>query len=173
MSPKLEPLWIVGFVDGEGCFNVDVHCQPTAFGKLQLQLEFIVVQHERDVQVLHGLKDYFQVGSVGVNRKDQTSTRYQYRVKNHFHLTSILQFFERHPLKTKKHIEFQTFRKIHRLFEQGEHLKSKANLLEMIDLGQRLRYPAGSRIRINSKVRREIEQLREEVQNQKNDLSVE
>ena len=47
MSTKLEALWIVGFVDGEGCFNLDVHCHKTAFGGIQLQLEFVVVQHER------------------------------------------------------------------------------------------------------------------------------
>ena len=99
MSTKLEALWIVGFVDGEGCFNLDVHCHKTAFGGIQLQLEFVVVQHERDVQVLQGLKDYFGIGSVAINRQDATSTRYHYRVKNLDHLTQIIEFFEKHPLK--------------------------------------------------------------------------
>lgn len=160
MSTKLEALWIVGFVDGEGCFNLDVHCHKTAFGGIQLQLEFVVVQHERDVQVLQGLKDYFGIGSVAINRQDATSTRYHYRVKNLDHLTQIIEFFEKHPLKTKKRIEFQTFRKIHIRLKKGEHLQSKANLLEIIELGANLRYPLGSRIRKNSKVRQKIEELR-------------
>ena len=63
-------------------------------------------------------------------------------------------------LKTKKRIEFQTFRKIHIRLKKGEHLQSKANLLEIIELGANLRYPLGSRIRKNSKVRQKIEELR-------------
>lgn len=165
MSTQLESLWIVGFVDGEGCFNLDVHCHKTAFGGIQVQLEFVVVQHERDIQVLHGLKDYFGVGSVTVNRKDETSTRYQYRVKSQEKLATIIQFFQDHPLKTKKHIEFKRFRKIYLRLEEGEHLQSKAKLLEIIDLGANLRYPSGTRIRENSKVRQKIAELRQEVQN--------
>lgn len=165
MSTQLEALWIVGFVDGEGCFNLDVHCHKTAFGGIQVQLEFVVVQHERDIQVLHGLKDYFGVGSVTVNRQDKTSTRYHYRVKSQEKLATIIQFFQDHPLKTKKHIEFKRFRKIYLRLEEGEHLQSKAKLLEIIDLGATLRYLSGTRIRENSKVRQKIAELRQEVQN--------
>jgi hypothetical protein len=26
--PRLDPMWVVGFVDGEGCFSVSVHRNP-------------------------------------------------------------------------------------------------------------------------------------------------
>jgi hypothetical protein len=140
MTAKLNSQWIVGFVDGEGCFNLDVHVKKDMRWGLQMQPEFTVVQNEIDIQILHALKDYFKCGSVSVNRTDKHGTRYHYRVKSVKDLNEkIIPFFEKHSLKTKKKIEFITFRKICRLMNQGYHRESLQNFLEIIDLGQNLR----------------------------------
>lgn len=139
MTTKLEAQWIVGFVDGEGCFHLDVHLAKSMRWGLQMQPEFTVVQNEVDIQILHALKDYFQCGTIAVNRKDKNGTRYHFRVKNVQHLqTKIVPFFEKHTLKTKKNLEFRTFRTIVRLMYDGYHLTSLQNFLEIIDLGERL-----------------------------------
>ena len=44
---RLDPMWIVGFVDGEGCFYVGIN-QHNRTLKWQLLPEFRVVQHERN-----------------------------------------------------------------------------------------------------------------------------
>lgn len=140
MGTKLEAQWIVGFVDGEGCFNLDVHRKQDMRWGLQMQPEFTVVQNEVEIQILHALKDYFQCGSVSVNRKDHNGTRYHFRVKSVKDLQEkIVPFFEKHPLKTKKNVEFRTFRTIVRLMNEGHHRKSLQNFLEIVDLGERLR----------------------------------
>ena len=140
MTTKLEPQWIVGFVDGEGCFNLDVHMNAETQWGVQMQPEFTVVQVEADVQVLHALKVYFGCGKISVNRKDATSTRMMFRVKNIEDLnTKIIPFFEKHKLKTKKGIEFQRFREIVRKMHEGYHRKSLHNFLELVKLGEELR----------------------------------
>lgn len=140
MTTNLHPQWIVGFVDGEGCFNLDVHVKKDMRWGLQIQPEFTVVQNEIDVQILHALKDYFQCGSVKVNRTDKHGTRYHYRVKSVKDLNDkIIPFFENHSLKTKKNVEFIRFRKICRLMQEGYHRQSLQNFLEIIDLGLALR----------------------------------
>ena len=115
----LEAQWIVGFVDGEGCFHVGINPHPEMKTGYQVLPEFTVVQHERDVQVLHALKAYFGCGVVRRNHGD----RMAYRVRGKAHLLQrIIPFFEKHPLKTRKRVDFAKFRRILLLMEAGEHL---------------------------------------------------
>lgn len=140
MTANLDTQWIVGFVDGEGCFNLDVHIKDDMKWGIQMQPEFTVVQIDYDVQILHSLKAHFGCGSVGVNRKDTTSTRMHYRCKSVKDLKdNILPFFEKHSLKTKKNIEFLRFREIVNLMDSGYHNQSLKNFLEIIDKGAALR----------------------------------
>jgi hypothetical protein len=117
---KLDAQWIVGFVDGEGCFHVGINPHVEMAARFQVLPEFTVVQHQRDVQVLHALKSHFGCGVVRVNHGD----RMAYRVRSQQHLLEkIVPFFVKHPLKTKKNVEFQKFRRILMLMSQGVHLK--------------------------------------------------
>src|SRR5574342_786116 len=56
--------WIVGFVDGEGCFSVPIFRNATTRLGWQVQPEFVVAQGARSVQVLHVLRQYFGCGRV-------------------------------------------------------------------------------------------------------------
>jgi hypothetical protein len=169
MTTHLNAQWIVGFVDGEGCFHIDVHQKSDMRWKLQMQPEFTVVQNEADVQILYALKDYFGCGSVGVNRKDEYGTRYLYRVKSVNNLIDkIIPFFDKHSLKTKKKIEYQRFRRICLLMHSKYHLSSLQNFLEVYDLGVGLR--VRSRVKKSTTKGQQIEQivsnLRERFQNE-------
>ena len=116
---KLDAQWITGFVDGEGCFHVGINSHPEMSAGIQVLPEFTVVQHERDVQVLHALKAYFGCGVVRVNHGD----RMAYRVRSIQHLLEhIVPFFVKHPLKTKKNIDFLKFRDVLLMMEVGNHL---------------------------------------------------
>lgn len=138
---NLNPQWIVGFVDGEGSFNLDVHIHRETKWGLQMQPEFVLVQHERDVDLLHKLKTQFACGTVAVNRRDATSVRYHWRVKNLRHAVEIIvPFFENHPLKTKKNVEFQRWREICLKMFRGDHRQSFDDFLEIVEKGQQLRY---------------------------------
>ena len=116
---KLEAQWVVGFVDGEGCFFVGINQHPEMTSGFQVLPEFTVVQHQRDVQLLHALKQFFGCGVVRTNYAE----RMAYRVRSLEHLNErIVPFFEKHPLKSKKRIDFVKFRKILQLMSKGEHL---------------------------------------------------
>jgi hypothetical protein len=116
---RLEAQWVVGFVDGEGCFYVGVNAQPEMKAGYQVLPEFTVVQHKRDVQLLYALKQFFGCGVVRQNHGD----RMAYRVRGAEHLLErIVPFFERHPLKTKKHLDFLKFRQVLIMMQRNEHL---------------------------------------------------
>ena len=116
---KLNAQWVVGFVDGEGCFHVGINKNQEMKLGVQILPEFTVVQHQVDEQVLHGLKAYFDCGVVRKNH----GTRLSYRVRGHANLLGkILPFFEKHQLKTRKRVDFAKFRRVVRLMDKGEHL---------------------------------------------------
>ena len=116
---KLDAQWITGFVDGEGCFHVGINPHSGMKTGFQVLPEFTVVQHERDVQILHALKAHFGCGVVRKNHGD----RMAYRVRSQEHLLErIIPFFEEHPLKSKKRVDFQKFRRILRMMEADGHL---------------------------------------------------
>ena len=115
----LNPQWIVGFVDGEGCFHVGINKNTEMSIGYQVLPEFTVVQHERDIQVLYALKVYFKCGVVRKNHAD----RQAYRVRNIKHLNEIIvPFFMEHSLKTKKNIDFIKFRDVLLLMQANKHL---------------------------------------------------
>ena len=116
---NLEAQWITGFVDGEGCFYVGVNPQREMIAGYQVLPEFTVVQHERDIKLLHALKAHFNCGVVRVNHGD----RMAYRVRGKQHLLRyIVPFFVKHPLKSSKNLDFQKFRDILLMMEAGVHL---------------------------------------------------
>ncbi len=119
---QLEAQWIVGFVDSEGCFHVSINPHPEMTSGFQVLPEFTVVQHKRDVQILHALKAHFGCGVVRVNHGDRMA--YRVRGKDHL-LQHIIPFFMRHPLKTKKNVDFLKFRDVLLLMEKGVHLQSE------------------------------------------------
>ena len=121
MSMNLNAQWIVGFVDGEGCFHVGINKNESMSLGVQVLPEFTVVQHEVDEQVLYALKDYFGCGVVRKNHGNRLS----YRVRGQENLQKqIVPFFEKHKLKTRKGVDFLKFRKVILLIEKGEHLKA-------------------------------------------------
>ena len=116
---KLEAQWVTGFVDGEGCFHVGINSHPEMTAGYQVLPEFTVVQHKRDVQLLHAMKSHFGCGVVRTNHGD----RMAYRVRSISDLNEIIiPFFFKHPLQTKKRVDFEKFRRILLMMKRGDHL---------------------------------------------------
>ena len=116
---NLDAQWITGFVDGEGCFFVGINAHDEMTTGFQVLPEFTVVQHKRDVQVLHALKAHFGCGVVCVNHGDRMA--YRVRSKQHL-LQNIVPFFIKHPLKTRKNVDFRKFRRILLMMDADKHL---------------------------------------------------
>ena len=118
---RLEAQWVVGFVDGEGGFFVGINPHPEMTFGFQVLPEFTVVQNQRDIQLLHALKQFFGCGVVRRNHAE----RMAYRVRSLDHLNEkIIPFFEEHPLKSKKRVDFSKFRRVLQLMSTRGHLAS-------------------------------------------------
>ena len=122
--PGIEQ-WIVGFVDGEGCFSCPIQRNRTVRLGWQLQPRFAVVQGERSAHVLEEIKDYFGCGKIYRNRRHDNHREdlFSYVVYNSAQLREIIiPFFEANPLRTAKADEFRKFAAIVRMMETRIHL---------------------------------------------------
>src|SRR5215216_5336932 len=104
--------WVVGFVDGEGCFSVTIQrCRVVKLG-WQVFPEFVVTQGAKSVEVLHSLRDFFKCGRVFINnRKDNHKEPiYRFCVRAACDLREkVIPFFEENPLRTTKRQAFEVF----------------------------------------------------------------
>ena len=122
---KLDEQWITGFVDGEGCFHVGINKHSDMTAGYQVLPEFTVVQHKRDIQLLHAMKAYFGCGVVRSNHGD----RMAFRVRDKkLLLQRIVPFFIKYPLKSKKRMDFEKFHQVLKIMEVGDHLSEEGVL---------------------------------------------
>jgi len=117
----IHPEWLVGFVDGEGSFNViTVEKKSNAASTLSISykvwLHFQITQHNRDTLLMERIVTYLGCGSV----KKRNTEAVDFKL-NKFELLNniIIPFFQKYPLQSAKNIDFQSF------IEAASIIKSK------------------------------------------------
>lgn len=122
---KINPWWIAGFVDGEGCFSVSFIKNDTMRFGYQIFAEFVVTQGEKSLSALELIKDYFDCGKLYCNRRhdNHQENLYRYCVRNREDLTcKVIPFFEKYPLLTAKSNDYGIFAEVVGMMNKGEHL---------------------------------------------------
>ena len=103
--------WILGFVDGEGCFSIGFVRQPCRTDRhgyttgYQVSHEFVVTQGAKSVECLHELHEFFGVGQVLINQRYDNHIEHLYRYvvrKRTDLLETVIPFFQRYPLRSSK-----------------------------------------------------------------------
>src|SRR5579859_7503479 len=120
---ELDPQWVVGFVDGEGCFSVSIHCNPYVRQTRGWQIHpvFHVYQHMSHRAVLEELIRFFSCGRI--RPKGPASSVATYAVDSLRDADRlIIPFFEDHPLVVKGD-DFRAFATIVRSMRRKEHLE--------------------------------------------------
>jgi hypothetical protein len=118
--------WIIGYVDGEGCFSVSLFRNKTTKFGWQVFPEFVVTQGEKSKKSLEILLKFFKCGKVFVNKRydNHNENLYRYCVRSKKDLTEIIiPFFNKNRLKTAKKEDFKIFAKIVAMMNDNEHSK--------------------------------------------------
>jgi len=140
--------WITGFVDGEGCFSINLIRQPDRVNRkgyktgFQVAHEFAVTQGARSVESLHMLMKFFGVGAVYVNRRYDNHKEHVYRYcvrKRSDLLQAIVPFFKQYPLRTSKKSDFLKFAQCLDLMETEIHL-TKSGLIQIVEIAQTMNH---------------------------------
>jgi len=117
--------WIVGFVDGEGCFSSPIFRNRKAALGWQVQPNFTVVQGASSRDVLVDLAHHFGCGKVYLNRRHDNHREdlSRYHVSRFQDLRDIIvPFFEEHRLRTSKGENFEKFARIIAMMDRRTHL---------------------------------------------------
>ena len=150
--------WVIGFVDGEGCFSIGFVRQPCRNGRkgyktgYQVAHEFAVTQGARSVGCLHELVDFFGVGGVIANRRNDNHTEHLFRyvVRRRADLIdTIIPFFARHPMHSSKQRDFEKFARCVEMIDHGVHL-THSGLADIAEIAETMnrRKPREEMIRI-------------------------
>lgn len=117
--------WVVGFVDGEGCFSCSIYRNSKMTLNWQVRPAFDVVQGESSRDALEDLVRFFECGKIYINRRrdNHRENLLRYNVYNLTDLrTKIVPFFKEHPLRTSKRGNFEKFARIIDLMELRRHM---------------------------------------------------
>jgi hypothetical protein len=125
--PGLEQ-WVVGFVDGEGCFSISVVRNHGCRLGWQVQHEFSVTQAASSRPALELLIGVFGCGYLIEQQRNDNHREplMRFSVKRRSDLVErVVPFFEEHPLITAKQLDFERFVTVLRWMEHGEHLSEE------------------------------------------------
>ena len=136
--------WVIGFVDGEGCFSISFVRQPSREKRrgyktgYQVAHEFAVTQGAKSIDCLHAIRDFFQVGQVLANKRydNHKEHLYRYVVRKRSELLGVvIPFFRQYPLRTSKSSDFEKFARCVELIEAGHHLTA-SGMIDLVEIAQ-------------------------------------
>ena len=100
---KLNPNWVAGFIDGEGCFSIDIAFNQKYKTGWNVKAIFIIALHKKDQMVLELIQKFFRVGSISLQGKNAI----QFQVTPLQDLIKIIDYFSKYPLLTQKRADFE------------------------------------------------------------------
>ncbi len=125
MNSKLNPYYISGFVDGEGCFSVTFN-KKKDMNRPEVRLIFEIELREDDLEILQRIKDTLECGNIyhlKYSRYKKWIPHYKYKVSNIKDIRQkVIPFFQKYPLQAKKKYSFDKFYKVSKLVNDKEHL---------------------------------------------------
>ena len=115
---KLDPLFVTGFIDGEGCFQVTITQRKDLKLGWAIVPRFSIALHVKDKPILVAIKKSLGVGKIYKERSESS----QLRVENFKKLETVINHFHKFPLITKKRADFELLKRVYIKMKRKEHL---------------------------------------------------
>jgi len=124
----LDPNYIVGFVDGEGCFSVGCSRRPDIKSGYDIRAAFEIEMVTDDKSILEKIHETLgrpgHIYTYEFKRYPRWKPHCKLKISSMKGLTEIIiPFFKKHPLQSKKRKSFETFCKIVKMISEKKHLK--------------------------------------------------
>jgi len=102
----MDPRFVTGFTDGEGCFHIRIRKNQKCKLGWSLGLLFEISLNQKDKALLEQIQFYFGVGSI----VKLGSRAFIFRVESVKDLKVIINHFEKYPLITQKRADYELFK---------------------------------------------------------------
>lgn len=117
----LNPWFITGFVDAEGCFNINVTKSSSNLIGYQIQARFIIEVNIKDINILNNIQAFFG----GISSIICTKNVARYSVFNIKNIENIIKFFDEYTLQSSKQIDYTLWKECINLMLNKKHLTSE------------------------------------------------
>ncbi len=134
-SSSLDPWFVSGLTEGEGCFCISLAVRSKMRTGLEVRPSFALSLNQKDLKLLHDLQAFFGCGWIRESKGDRT---FKYEVRSIGDLTGyVLPHFERFPLRGYKARSCAGFSHVCRMVQQGDHLQ-RDGVRAIVDIAYRM-----------------------------------
>lgn len=140
---NLDPWFLTGFTDAEGCFFIGVTKSTRVKTKWEIQPSFKIELHVKELELLRLIQKFFNVGNIKI-----FNDKAAYYVNSIKDITSIINHFDNYPLVTKKHGDFLLFKAVIQLMTNKEHLNEEG-LLKIIGIRASLNKGLSDKLKVS------------------------
>ncbi len=128
----LDPWYVTGWFDGEGCFSVSVHPHPGSRHGWIIDPVVQTYQHKDSLKVLQQMQMFFKCGKI--RPKGPNSNVLTFSIESRKDIIKyVIPHFLKYPLQTRKAKDFELFVEIVSSMEKKEHYDVKI-FLKLIEL---------------------------------------
>ena len=116
---KLNPDFVTGLTEAEGSFSITKHKDIIIKNKVNIGLRFKLTMLNNEIELLQGLKLFFNCGFIGVNKDGSVD----FLVRDIKSLNDIIiPHFVNYPLRGTKYLDFIDFKDAIDLINNKDHL---------------------------------------------------
>jgi LAGLIDADG endonuclease len=132
----LDPWYVTGWFDGEGCFSVSVHPHPSSKYRWLVDPVVQTYQHKDSLVILKRIQTYFGCGSI--RPKGPSSNVLTLSIESRLSIESkVIPHFIRYPLQSCKANDFLIFKEIIKAMQTKQHHQIDG-LIQIITLAFRM-----------------------------------
>jgi LAGLIDADG endonuclease len=128
IATRIDPWFVTGFTDAEGCFTIKTQYNPNLKTKWRIRPVFSITLNNKDLPLLKIIQNYLKVGNIS-----QSSNMVIYAVDSIRDVDVIINHFDKYSLITHKISDYFIFKRCFYLIKQKEHLTDKG-LLKIMSL---------------------------------------
>lgn len=123
LNSNIDPYWIVGFTEGEGCFSIRITKSSTAKTGWQVQLRYNITQHSIDKVFMNSLVKFWGCGKVFLRFRENKVDFQILKLKDLSDI--VIPLFKNMPLQGAKSKDFADFCKAVDIMKVKGHLTNE------------------------------------------------
>ena len=123
VKPLLDPWYITGFTDAEGCFSISIAISKKNKTGFQINPVFSIHLHSKDISLLEYFKDYFGVGIINLENNTKSASYKTFSLKDLIDV--IIPHFDKYPLLGQKQADYLLWKGVIQILANKEHLNQK------------------------------------------------
>ena len=115
----INPHWLLGFAEGEGCLFISIYKSPASKLKQAVQLVFKITQHSRDIELMKRICGFLCCGRI----ENRNNNGCDFTVISFKDIEAkVVPFFLEYKLMGFKYNNFNHFNKAVKIIKDKEHL---------------------------------------------------